>query len=221
MHFDRGSLVVGRIRGIPIRLHWSIPVMMIFFSRFRFEPVFWLTMLFVILVHELGHAYQVRRFGLKVTEVELHGIGGHCAWSGRATPIQRAWIASGGVIAQLLLFAVSAAVLGFETRYGTMWGVHEGLIWTNLYMAAFNLIPYPPMDGVEAWKLPRLLMKRRERAQQAQHAQVQRVAHARQQAEEDLQARDALAESGLTDALKAETDALLAEALSAPLQKED
>lgn len=221
MHFDRGSLVVGRIRGIPVRLHWSIPVMMIFFSRFRFEPVFWATMMFVILVHELGHAWQVRRFGLRVTEVQLDGMGGHCAWSGTATPLQRAWIASGGVIAQLLLLPIAIVIFGFETHYGTWGQVQDGLIWTNLYMAAFNLIPYPPLDGAEAWKLPRLLQQQQRAKAEKQQRQQRKSANARQQAEKELAERDARVEDGISEDLIAQTDALLKDAFSEPSQNKD
>ena len=37
------------------------------------------------------------------------------------------------------------------------------LTWGSLVLAALNLIPFGPLDGVEAWKLPGLLVQRYKR----------------------------------------------------------
>jgi hypothetical protein len=36
----------------------------------------------------------------------------------------------------------------------------EAFVYPNLWLIALNLIPVPPLDGAEAWKLPRLLRVR-------------------------------------------------------------
>ena len=191
MRFERGSLVLGSIQGAPIRLHWSLLVVPFLLGRFQWMPITWATWTALVLAHELGHLGMVRRFGFAVLEVEVHGMGGHCRWQGRASPLQRAWIASGGILAQLgvLVLAVLASWLLPWQTMPVLWEIRDVLIWQNLWMMAFNLLPIPPLDGVEALKLPGLLRARRERAQ-AQQAQTT-AAQARQQAAQDLQAQDA------------------------------
>lgn len=157
----RGTWTIGRLRGAPIALHWSLPLGALFFGRFGWVPGFWLAFALVILVHELGHALVVRLTGNTVVHVLVHGLGGECSWDGDPTRLQRALIAWGGVWAQLalalvgfgwLLLAPPTTVLAAELAHG--------LTWSNLYLAAFNLIPIAPFDGAEAWKLPGLLRER-------------------------------------------------------------
>jgi len=156
---------VGRLRGVPIRIHWSAVLGALFFSGFRFAPGGWLGFVLVILVHELGHAAVVKIARQHVHGVTIHGMGGECQWSGNATPIQRACIAWGGVWGQLALFAVTLPLVGLmRATMGTMGAeLAYALTWGSLVLAALNLIPFGPLDGVEAWKLPGLLVQRYKR----------------------------------------------------------
>ncbi len=160
---------VGKLRGVPIRIHWSAILGALFFSGFRFAPGFWLGFVVVILVHELGHAAVVKFTGQRVQGVTLHGIGGECSWSGNPTPIQRACIAWGGVWAQLALFVIAWPLTGLMIATMGQMGAElaRALTWSSLFIVAFNLIPIGPFDGAEAWKLPGLLLAkwRRRRSQ--------------------------------------------------------
>ena len=160
--FERGYLTLFRIKRIPIRAHWSVPLVCLMFSGFRFAPGTWVGVLAIILLHELGHAFVVRRAGLLNLGIDLTGFGGVCRWAGDPTPIQRAWVAWGGVLAQLLLFAVTALVLILAGPLPHPWLAQLGGAFTgaNLYIAAFNLIPFPPLDGAEAWPLLSLYYRR-------------------------------------------------------------
>src|SRR5262249_2370831 len=120
----------------------------------------WLCFFGLVLLHELGHALVVRAVGCRPVAVELTGYGGLCHWQGDPTPIGRAAIAWGGVWAQLLvLFAAEAYVWlnGLPYRSGAGVIVLSPLIFATAWMIAFNLVPLPPLDGVEAWRLPVLL----------------------------------------------------------------
>jgi len=155
---------LGRVRGVPVRLHWSALLGAVFFSGLRFAPGAWLGFVVVILVHELGHAFVVKATRQRVHGVDIHGFGGECHWSGNATPLQKSLIAWGGVAAQLVLFAVAMVVklaiapalaptlLGFFLA-----DFFYALTWSSLMLAALNLLPIPPLDGAQAWKLPGLL----------------------------------------------------------------
>src|ERR1041384_1713174 len=103
MRVEAGHLVVGKIAGIPVRLHWSTPLACLVVGGLAFRPVVWATALGIVLIHELGHAFFVRAVKAHVTAVDLNGWGGLCHWRGSPGPIGRALIAWGGVVAQALL----------------------------------------------------------------------------------------------------------------------
>lgn len=165
--FDRGYLKLFSIQGIPIRAHWSVPLVCVMFGGLRFAPGLWLGILLVILLHELGHAFFVKRFGLVNLGIDLTGFGGLCRWTGQPTKIQRAAVAWGGVLAQLILFAITGVIVLITGRpaAGFLADLVYAFLLPNLFIAAFNLIPFRPFDGGEAWPLFRLLWQRRARRQ--------------------------------------------------------
>jgi hypothetical protein len=104
-----GSWTVARPFGVPIRLHWSIPVCALLAGGLRVAPGAWLAYLLLVLIHEAGHAFVVRRVGARALALDVLGFGGLCWWEGSVTPIQRACIAWGGVWAQMVVLAVTGA----------------------------------------------------------------------------------------------------------------
>ena len=106
-----GYLTLGRWRGAPVRAHWSLPLGALVFGQGRFVPGFWLGFFLLVLIHELGHAALVKRYGHRVVSIDIHALGGACRWSGEATAVDRARIAWGGVLAQGVALAIAAAAL--------------------------------------------------------------------------------------------------------------
>lgn len=176
-----GYTLVGRVRRIPVLVHWSMLLGMLFFGGTH--PGGWVGFIVIILVHELGHAAVCRHLGLRVHRVEMHGFGGACTHEATDDALDESLIAWGGVWAQLLLMAgvltcvglfstgpfpsVSSLVFGVPWMPG-FWGeLCVSLIAQNLRVALFNLLPVPGFDGLNAWRLPGLLVqphKRRRRA---------------------------------------------------------
>ncbi len=168
---------LGHWRGIPIRLHWSTPIGLVIFTRFEFAPMIWLGFIVIILVHEFGHALLVRRCGAEVVSIDMDALGGSCSWEGEVSHTQRALIAWGGVLAQLVLFVV--ATMGEATAGWS--ATLEGsqllgmLTRMNLFIAAFNLIPFPPLDGWHAWRfIPLVYANRRSRSHSASRQRARR-----------------------------------------------
>lgn len=151
----QGYLRIGRLAGIDLRVHWSFPVGALLFTRARFEPVLWFSFLVIIVVHELGHAAAVKSSGFSVSGIDVTGLGGQCRWRGRGSDLERAWIAWGGVLAQLLLLVVTLIVRAIwgppQSRAALL--ASEAFIDINLWIAALNLVPFAPLDGAEAWRL--------------------------------------------------------------------
>ena len=164
--WSRGYLTVFRLRGSAVRFHWTTPLCAVLAGRFEFVPALWLGYLLLVLVHELGHAFVVWQRGLEVESIDVHGVGGLCRWSGDAGAYTRALIAWGGVWAQAagLALAFGASLVWGPPAPGGFWAQLFYVFTTvNLWLMALNLIPVPPLDGVEAWKLIPMVWSRRKK----------------------------------------------------------
>lgn len=157
-----GSWTIAHWKGVPIRIHVSVVFGLLWFSRLTFAPGLWTGFLLLVLAHELGHAALVFANRATPTEVVLHGFGGECSWSGRVSPLGRAVIASGGVVAQGIVYVIATSFVKSHPPENLFaWQVASVFAGrTNLYMIAFNLIPMPPLDGAEVWKMFPLLAER-------------------------------------------------------------
>lgn len=160
----QGYFYLGRpLLGLPLRVHWSAVFLIFLLSGpANPHPLRWFAVVFLILVHEYGHAVVARWAGAFPLSIHIHGFGGMCHWDGYVTQIGRACIASGGVWAQGIVF-VGALIVGaiFEPPDRSPLGqILIVFVVSNALMAALNLVPIPPLDGAEAWKLPWLLAKR-------------------------------------------------------------
>ncbi len=136
-------------------IHWSAPIGFLLFFGFQFRLVGWLVLAAIILIHEAGHAFLVRRFSLVVYSIVLTGTGGECTWAGHATPTQRAIIAWGGVLAQvpLLLLGLALGALLPPKAPALVVEAETTLVSVNVMLIAFNLLPIPALDGWHAWRV--------------------------------------------------------------------
>ncbi len=179
---ERGYLTLMRVRGVPVRAHWTLPLGALLFSGGRIAPGLWLGLLLVVLLHEAGHALIVSRVRLVNLGVDLTGFGGRCRWAGHPTEIQRALIAWGGVLAQLVVLALALAARAILGAPSTplLSDLVDALITTNAILIAINLIPMKPLDGAEAWPLfghlARERARRRKWKQKLSHPQTLREA---------------------------------------------
>jgi len=169
------SLRIGSIKGVPIRLHWSFPLLVVLAlvptgSRFNatsfLESCAWIAALFVcIVVHELSHCFVARRRGFAVRDIVLLPIGGASEISGMpGAPSDELAIAVAGPLASIAL-ALAFALVGVAASVH-LWpptlfagAVVSRLMWANLLLAGFNLVPALPMDGGRV--LRALLARRR------------------------------------------------------------
>jgi Zn-dependent protease len=153
--FETGYLQIAKLKGASVRIHWSVAAGLLVFTGLRFAPVAWLGFVLLVFVHELGHAALVLRYRLDVVSLDVHGFGGVCRWRGLSTAWQRAVIAWGGVLAQLVLLV---ATHGFVIALGGPTSAFAAEIVsvftvTNLWLLLINLMPIPPLDGATAWTI--------------------------------------------------------------------
>jgi Zn-dependent protease len=100
-----------------------------------------------VLVHELAHAFTARAVGLPVEQVVADLWGGHTQFTQEAPdPGRSALVAVVGPVSNAELAGGGYLVLGLV--HGDVSGLLlEAGIYTNLFVAAFNLAPGLPLDG--------------------------------------------------------------------------
>ena len=142
-----------RGRGVALRLHWSIPVVGLVLTRLHVSLGAWLGFGFVLGVHVFGHVAMAVLCGAKVTQLDVHGLGGHCGTVG-LNRRKRMLIAAGGILAQVALALL--VVLALETYADTALESEllSMLVGPSLALAALNVLPIAPLDGASFWSIP-------------------------------------------------------------------
>lgn len=160
------GLVIGRVRGVEIRVHWSWALIFSLIAWSLAESVFpdyqpnlsenaaWTfgvisSVLFFasVLIHELSHTFMAQRYGMRVASIVLFVFGGVSQMAGEMrTPRQEFFIAivgplSSGVLA--VLFGVVWALTRSQ-EFSVMFGY---LAIVNFLLGFFNLLPGFPLDG--------------------------------------------------------------------------
>lgn len=160
-----------QVKGVNVYVHWSVFCVAAFFllGALR-EP--WMALvgmicwLGIILIHECGHLVAAQRKKCYVLEIELYPIFGVTRFELPWSRVDRAVIAWGGVIAQAVV-AIPCVVLILVFGYSRFEIVNEVLVllgFFSLLIAAFNLLPFPPLDGDTAWDIiPALYARARDR----------------------------------------------------------
>jgi Zn-dependent protease/CBS domain-containing protein len=112
-----------------------------------------------VLVHELSHSVVARAFGLPVRRILLYPLGGFSEIEREPpTPGREFLVSAAGPALSLALAAAGYGlmhVVPADTIAGTL--VHQ-LMWANLVVGIFNLLPGLPLDGgrmlrAVIWKL--------------------------------------------------------------------
>ena len=161
----RSSLKVASIFGIEVRIHLTFLLFLvwIWFSYYQIagfagavQGVLFILALFAcVLLHEFGHAFAARGFGIETPDITLLPIGGVARLSRiPEKPWQELVVAIAGplvnvVIAAVLIFVIhgSAALEQLEYLESPRIELLGKLASVNVMLVLFNLIPAFPMDG--------------------------------------------------------------------------
>ena len=160
------KFVIGTFSGIGIYAHWSLLVMLAGIFGWFLWVSFSLTMALAVLVlvstlfgcvilHELGHALTARHFGINTVDITMYPIGGVARLEGMPKePRHELLIAIAGPAVNLGIAAALFIVLiatgrtimpaPFVESDPNVLGL---LMWMNLALVGFNMLPAFPMDG--------------------------------------------------------------------------
>jgi Zn-dependent protease len=104
-----------------------------------------------VLLHELGHAFTARRFGMGVRGITLQMLGGYTELDGEApSPGVEALVALVGPAVSLALGLLAGLVSLSLPAGGLAVEVTGWLAVGNLVVAAYNALPGLPLDGGRA-----------------------------------------------------------------------
>ena len=156
-----GAFQVATIAGIPIRIHFTFPLLLLLLAwveaqqsgQVLLQLLFVLTLFGCVLLHELGHALVARSYGIRTTDITLYPIGGVARLQSMGSPNQEFWIALAGPLVNLAIAATLWLVLvGLTGQPPTANVLGEGaflqrVFIANIILAVFNLLPAFPMDG--------------------------------------------------------------------------
>jgi Zn-dependent protease len=101
-----------------------------------------------VLLHELSHSVVARGFGLPVRRILLYPLGGFSEIEQEPpTPGKEFLVSAAGPLLSLVLAAAGYALL-VSTHLGGLPGLLiQQLVWINLVVGVFNLLPGLPLDG--------------------------------------------------------------------------
>ena len=150
----KGSFKLGKILGIPVRVHWTMLFLVMLLSWGGglvglAASLLSLVLLFAsIVAHELAHALAARRYGIVTTEIQLLPLGGVAKLAGEpANGTQEVVIALAGPAMSLTLAGLAAIGAAVTVPVPPLHGALIALASANLMLGLFNLLPAFPMDG--------------------------------------------------------------------------
>jgi len=131
---------------------------------------FILALFLCVVMHEYGHALAARKFGIATKDITLLPIGGLARLERIPDkPNQELWVALAGPAVNVVIAAVLGVYLFLTGHFqpvqqmGLTHGAFlERVMFANLFLVGFNMIPAFPMDGGRV--LRALLAKRMEYA---------------------------------------------------------
>jgi Zn-dependent protease len=153
------------VSGTVLRVHFTFFLLMIWIAAVNWNqggPVAALNgVILVVLVfacvvlHEFGHVFAARRYGIKTPDITLLPIGGLARLERMPErPLHELIVAAAGPAVNVLIAALLVILLGtrfhpsdislIETIGGSLAGQ---LLAVNIMLVVFNLIPAFPMDG--------------------------------------------------------------------------
>ncbi|OUM42496.1 site-2 protease family protein [Arthrobacter sedimenti] len=159
------GLSLGRLAGIPVVLAWSWFVITAFIvlvfgprvsgafpgigaGAYAVALGYALLLAVSVLIHELAHALTARAFGWPTTRIVLNLWGGHTQFASfNASPGRSLAVALAGPAANFVLAGLGWLILQALTPGSVSYLLATILVWANLLVALFNVLPGLPLDG--------------------------------------------------------------------------
>lgn len=158
-----GTVGTIHLLGVPIRFHFTFLLLVVFLvvtslgskQSGAISILFILALFASVLMHELGHAIAGARYDVHTLEIVMFPIGGVAHLERTPKPREELWIALAGPFVNLVIAAGLFAYLYYRNHIFSLVAVTnpihasliEQIIFGNVLLAGFNLLPAYPMDG--------------------------------------------------------------------------
>jgi Zn-dependent protease len=158
----RGGVRLGRVVGVPVLVgpSWFLmaALLTLAISQTLTESIggaqatvvgasFAVLLGLSVLLHELGHCFVARGFGLPVRSITIGIMGGATQIEEAKTPAREYAVAIAGPMVSLLLAGVGLGLRPFFDDGSLSGRLVDNIANTNGLNAAFNLLPGLPLDG--------------------------------------------------------------------------
>lgn len=135
------SLLIGKPLGVPVKLHWTWLLTLVFLlCANAYQAGLWLGLFALVLLHELGHCIAGKYFGHQAHGIVLYPFGGCATIRFSKNSFEEFVIALAGPMVNALL------ILPFWW-FSKDYEICETFLLYNYVLLIFNLIPAFPMDG--------------------------------------------------------------------------
>ena len=161
----RWSYKVARVAGIDVKIHVTFLLVLAYFGMVYWQQGgfagavegvgFTLLLFLCVLLHEFGHAFAARAYGIRTPDITLLPIGGVARLERMPDkPVQELVVAIAGPAVNVVIAGVLFAFLATKIRMSDFTdieqgggGILESLFAVNVMLVVFNAIPAFPMDG--------------------------------------------------------------------------
>ena len=138
---------IANVWNIPIYLHWSwwmSAVLLLAVSPSA--ALLFITLGFIVFLHELGHCWAIHRSNLQVKDIMLYLIGGVARYSGNLDFKKEIFVTICGPLVNVALLPI-LSFISYLTSGSDLGYFVERVSYINLIILIFNLIPAFPLDG--------------------------------------------------------------------------
>ncbi|HNQ74214.1 MAG TPA: site-2 protease family protein [Verrucomicrobiota bacterium] len=161
MPTHRGSIRIFSFLGIGVYLHWSwflVALYGIYYRTHEYSSLGWngleyLSLFSLVLLHEFGHQLACRQVGGTTHDIILWPLGGVAYVSPPQRPGAQLWSIAAGPLVNVALTPVLLGLvllsrrLGWDTSFPDVNTLLHVILYINVGLLIFNLLPIYPLDG--------------------------------------------------------------------------
>ena len=161
----RWSLYLGSLGGTEIRIHVTFLLFLVWLGAIYYRrggadaawqgTIFIVILFLCVLLHELGHVFAARRYGVKTRDVTLWPFGGIASMERMPEkPSQELIVALAGPAVNVVIAAALLVWIGPQLNPENLTQIENPAVsmaakvaGANIILVLFNMIPAFPMDG--------------------------------------------------------------------------
>jgi len=157
----QGSIHLFQVAGINVFLHWSWFLVAVIeinsraksYSSLTWNVLEYLALFLIVMFHEFGHALACRQVGGTANQIVLWPLGGVAYVNAPQRPGATLWSLAAGPLVNVALVPVSLILwmgsrsLGWAKAMPNAHAFLWTVLWINVGLLIFNLLPIYPLDG--------------------------------------------------------------------------